>query len=298
MIKYNAEVVDKIRGLKDIYLDNKTLSEVVGIPRKAMDNVMYRHGITRNNSNKGKNCDINHDSFSKVTPYTDYWGGFLAADGCVMKKMVQVNLKPEDHSHLQKLYDFVGSKLPVGKNSVCSRLSFSSEQIVSDLGKNYNITERKSLTYKPLRINKNFIRGYFDGDGCLYRSATSGCRVSIVGTEATIKAIGDFLTIRHSYSTDRGLHFINFGEACSLAFMLWIYSGEGDLLERKMYKFCEIAKGLTKLQCENGIQRLGLSKSEKTLKSTHIINDWQDLANYACLLAGYLESKKSTKPPM
>lgn len=103
-----------------------------------------------------------------------YWLGFFAADGCVYESSkslyFQINLSLDDIDHLRKLKEFLNTTYEVTqKNRVCT-LQFSSKRFCENLIAN-SITPRKTKTYKMPTLRKDlvrhFIRGYFDGDGCI-----------------------------------------------------------------------------------------------------------------------------------
>lgn len=154
-------------------------------------------GITHPYKNK---YDINF--FSKYTKESAYWAGFIMADGCITNKSplynIQITLSINDKNHLQKfakIVDFKGSLYEYKKgNSVVIRLS--GKQVINDLLDKYGITERKSLTAQfpknlPKSLCSHFIRGYFDGDGCIY--VGNSVSISFVGNKNIIKSIRDIL---------------------------------------------------------------------------------------------------------
>lgn len=128
-----------------------------------------------------------------------YWIGFLAADGCVYKNRIQLELA-DDSEHIAKFLAFMESNSPVRFNekrnsySVC----LSSSEVVATL-KDYNIIPNKTECYEipstiPSEYFRHFLRGYFDGDGSIYKRADSNCWcMSIVANEKVIDFIGKML---------------------------------------------------------------------------------------------------------
>ena len=119
-----------------------------------------------------------------------YWLGFIYADGSIsshkenQKKNYnfELSLQYSDVEHLQKFARFIKlDYVPTSYNSTCNgkthkrcRITFRNKHFwerLNDLG----CTPNKSLTLKfpdnSIFINQNliihFIRGYFDGDGCI-----------------------------------------------------------------------------------------------------------------------------------
>ena len=130
---------------------------------------------------------MNEDYFETIdTEDKAYWFGFLCADGCVYKNNVYVSLCIRDIRHLQKFKQCIGcsKKLYIikphhrTKNYTCT-LQIRSEKMVKDLTEK-GCVPRKSKILKfpakevmPESLLGHFIRGYFDGDGCLCLSHTN-----------------------------------------------------------------------------------------------------------------------------
>ncbi len=132
---------------------------------------------------------LNEMAFDIRTEHSDYWIGFLMADGNVSVKkgfpIIALHVRESDLSHLLKFREFVGSSHTVGNyvskirgNASCS-ISFSSERLANILGK-YGIVPRKCFTAQVkggLEYSKHFWRGLIDGDGSLgyyERKCTNG----------------------------------------------------------------------------------------------------------------------------
>ena len=113
--------------------------------------------------------------FKEDTKESNYWAGFIAADGCVDSKgRVRLYLQLSDIEHLKKFARFVGSTHTINENPTRNRCSieFTCSAMVLDLQR-WNITPNKSITYSPptgLKYQKDFLRGLFDGDGTICES--------------------------------------------------------------------------------------------------------------------------------
>ena len=121
-----------------------------------------------------------------------YWLGFLYADGCITERSVRLELGLMDKEHIEKLkksiqYDAAHLYFrPDGIDSVL--LNISSKVMVEDLVK-LGCTVKKTFTLTfptedqvPLELIHHFMRGYFDGDGCIYVHEKFRCSVSLTGT--------------------------------------------------------------------------------------------------------------------
>lgn len=82
--------------------------------------------------------------------------------------------------------------------STFRRLTITSPRIVSDLAR-YGIVPGKSLTYEfPEKLPRHyiwaFLRGYFDGDGCICLRLNYVRYWSLVGTQSFLEFIRDYFS--------------------------------------------------------------------------------------------------------
>lgn len=121
------------------------------------------------------------DAFTIFTADSCYWAGFLAADGYVLAKRngIGLQLAIVDVEHLKEFCQLVGRDTTLcyrmrkkdGKFYKSASVALLSIQIMDDVSKHFNIVPRKSLILEspdlPREMRRHFIRGYFDGDGCV-----------------------------------------------------------------------------------------------------------------------------------
>jgi hypothetical protein len=189
-----------------------------------------------------------------------YWLGFLCADGCVLKneKQVTFNLSEKDGNHLQKLADiferntvqyFVDDKR-TEKRYYHRRLALNSIHMVKDL-LSKGIYPKKSLVltdevfnHIPQEYLKDFIRGYFDGDGCIsFVPKSYETRISICGTDSFLRRMNSILETECGIRISRiiqqdKIHKLEFGNIPNvIKFREWMYTNATVFLERKREKF-------------------------------------------------------------
>lgn len=128
---------------------------------------------------------INKDFFKNInTEEKAYFLGILYADGCTYSKgEIKIGLKIYDYEIVYKL-----SLLIYGENRVTlvggdintAKLTFYSQEIVNDL-KNLGCAPNKTFDIRlpslDTALMPHFIRGYFDGDGCV-SSGKEGTRTT------------------------------------------------------------------------------------------------------------------------
>lgn len=132
-----------------------------------------------------------------------YWLGFIAADGCLKNYIrtdsgneafrVSFNINIKDYNHMLKFKSFIHllKDLRIAHNQV--RISLSSKKMFNDLV-DKGLTPRKSLTLEPPKnvpeeLIRHWIRGYFDGDGCIHKLKKGNYSFNVVGTKDVLNFI-------------------------------------------------------------------------------------------------------------
>lgn len=128
-----------------------------------------------------------------------YFLGFLSADGCLSDNgTISINISNKDIEILNSLKQYLLTDKPIfkiEKTNSCM-FSFKNKKIFENLLK-FGLTPRKSLTLMfpkniPENMIRHFIRGYFDGDGCISiikGKNTTRLRINLVGTYDIIDTI-------------------------------------------------------------------------------------------------------------
>lgn len=174
------EVLNKI---VELYKKKKSFTEIsrlVGIDRHKVSCILQKEGLytKRNSSHNTKIYDKDESVFEIIdTEEKAYWLGFLYADGYVneVNNHIRIALKKEDYNHLVKFQDFIKTNTPIkyDSNRKCYVIQVFSVKIVQNLVR-LGCHQAKSLTLEfptekqvPNHLIHHFMRGYFDGDGCI-----------------------------------------------------------------------------------------------------------------------------------
>ena len=121
----------------------------------------------------------NENYFEKIdTEDKAYFLGLIFADGSVVynpnryRYQLSLKLHPKDKHILISLIKHIEGEMNVwedSKRNIC-QISLSGKKIINDLIK-LGVTPNKTFTLNYPKINENlekhFLRGYFDGDGCI-----------------------------------------------------------------------------------------------------------------------------------
>jgi len=180
-----------------------------------------------------------------------YWLGFIAADGCVMHRgnetfNFELSLKLSDKHHLQKLKKSLNAEIEVKTDSFRSRFCIG-DAIFCKALISKGITPRKSLTLEfptekqvPKELVRHFIRGYYDGDGCINNPLNMPIAVNILGTKSFLQKILEIsnleaIPITNKRNTNISMFNVNGEKARN--FLKWLYQDSTIYLERKFYRY-------------------------------------------------------------
>jgi hypothetical protein len=153
----------------------KDLLNEYGISEREYKKIILKNGGELNK--KVNKYSFNEDYFEKIdTEDKAYFLGFIVADGCVRKSdksnFMKIKLKYDDYKILE---DFIKYTAYAGgvyyhKNKKYCELTLSGVKMVSDLN-NLGICQNKTMIVKypniPECLEHHFMRGFFDGDGCI-----------------------------------------------------------------------------------------------------------------------------------
>ena len=198
---------------------------------------------------------VNNNYFSEQNNRMAYIMGFLAADGNVSKNgnRIQSQLSLKDKEHLEMIQSEIGGcevyEYESNGYKSCGWHCCSS-QIKKDLAV-YGIIPYKTGTLSIPKVLdkqywKDFIRGYFDGDGTICKDGT-GFRVTI--TSANKEILEDI----NSYFEENGIKpsnlykdhnniCIRFRSQASIDIYNLLYYNDCLCLKRKKEKYIELMK--------------------------------------------------------
>lgn len=167
----------------------QTIGKEIGVSGDTIEYWRKKFDIPKQNDNQSRRkYNYNQVFFEKIdTEEKAYWLGFIMADGCITRNdknkpynRLDINLKIEDISHLEKFNYSIQSNQPIkikkvnskGHISTTCSLRLNSKKICEDLiTKDVvpNKTGKETIPDIPKELIKHFIRGFFDGDGCIYK---------------------------------------------------------------------------------------------------------------------------------
>lgn len=261
---------DVERDIVPLYLKGVSLTKI------AEQFNTTRHTLSRKLKQLGYDI-INQQNISKFNEHVfdtidteekAYWLGFIYADGYISytptesgvksKYGFELSLKYSDAEHLHKFNKFMEhNKDNVKLDSKASRCRwFVANKHLWETLNDYGCTYRKSLTlqfpdtsiFTSPSLIRHFIRGYFDGDGCISYSKTSpnsevsnyAGTCSLVGTYLFLSAIKDYLETNgiecnniYQDSRNANVNILRLSRNNSRLFLKLMYNDCSTYLDRK-----------------------------------------------------------------
>ena len=277
---------EQILEIIDLYNNGLSCSKIAtqfGVTTVTISKHLKRNGIKV--VNKQNRTKFNENIFDVIDcEEKAYWLGFIFADGyisssplCSDKKPrydFEISLKASDANHLHKFNKFMqheSDNVKLGKVScngiLCERCRWSivNKHLWNTLN-NLGCTPQKSLTLKFPNIGSelfiSFIRGYFDGDGCLtyYKGDKVYPKCDILGTGEFLQCIRNILSqyqieclpLHNNSNTQDITKVLTITRKDTMKFLELIYNKSNIYLDRKFYRYqlfknCRSSKELLEL---------------------------------------------------
>lgn len=180
--------IDKLSN-EDIYsicnkytngINSQELTESYNVCQSSILSILKNNNIEiRDNSHCKRTYAINENYFDNIdSEHKAYWLGFLYADGYNQEERncVCLGLQKQDKYILKEFLNDLSSNYPIHTvynkkfNENYYNIRLSNKRISEQLSK-HGIVQNKTFISKFPQINDNlishFIRGLFDGDGCI-----------------------------------------------------------------------------------------------------------------------------------
>lgn len=207
-----------------------------------------------------KKYNINQNYFSEWSNNMAYILGFVYADGNLDKNKYRLRISSVDKNILEEINkEFESDRdIRLESNSIGEwyTLVVDNRQIYNDLIK-LGVTPNKSKTCNIPNIPKNliydFLRGVFDGDGCVYSKHHKDSSIPTLSIDIAtasnkfkdsfLKLTNDIVDDKHNFTIQtrkNGLNIIRANTTVSERFYNKIYYEGCMHLKRKKNKFDEI----------------------------------------------------------
>lgn len=202
--KVNSQILEQII---ESYKNGKSLRQIekeYGVTRQSVAKFLEKENIKTTKGNHYRLYYHNINFFEKIdTEEKAYWLGFMFADGYIVdnsnrpgEDQFGLALSEEDIDILYKFKKSIEATNPIHtfqrKNNYgnpLSRLQMTSQKTVNDLI-DKGCFKQKSCILKPPKnvpesLIRHFIRGFFDGDGSIYKTYNKKYNKYIYGISIT-----------------------------------------------------------------------------------------------------------------
>lgn len=225
------------------------------------------------NNKLGTKYNIDESSFSEIQDEASaYFLGFIYADGSIGHYngdySIRIELQDRDRQILEDFQNFIKSDRPISesykKERKYCKICISNKVIYKSL-MSRGITPKKTfaITFPPKDIVpkhliRHFIRGYFDGDGCVTCSKNKKSSISfkITSNLHFLEGLREFLIneaglpkTKITATKSIGIGNLGYsGNGNARKFYDFIYKDSKFYLKRKFEKFSSILENLQKLK--------------------------------------------------
>lgn len=254
---------------REMYLDNQlsieAIAEKMGCSISKVQKYLGREGLTRTNLDSkqllSKLTQHNSTFFDSIdTEEKAYWLGFFYADGYLAKNgsVLKIDLSSKDALHLQRFANIfqrdvlVYERAPDKRNGkVYSTATCSiscaylwNALLAKGIKQGNTLSEDVSVFgHVSGELMHHFVRGFFDGDGGVYRNKKGVLEFSFVGSFPFMTHLRKVVVVSTGLSVPKldeshklaKLHW--YGNGSSERFKNWVYHNATIWLERKRNVF-------------------------------------------------------------
>lgn len=255
---------------KKLYQDGwslRKISETYRISRNSLSKKLKEEGVTIKGNNPGQErrytYQVNTNFFEDDSPNSNYVMGFFLADGSFLENGIKFDQNVDDKEILIKINEVMQSTYPIHQYESRETLGYECKPMcrlnITRLEFKYQLLEKgfqlnKTYSENNIKINtnyeKDFIRGFFDGDGsCSYDESSNSKYISFtIHNEDTANFIlsllkKNSLNFTKYYSQNKNCYSVIARDYATLNdFYNWIYPKNESFicLERKRIKLLKI----------------------------------------------------------
>lgn len=268
--KQSGETIYKIKFAIDKYKNSKRthtqIAKIFGISAISLKTVLEKLNLLDQTRTARK---YNEHVFDVIdTEEKAYWLGYVFADGYIYDFKSKNNgrcdynfelcSKGDDIDHMKKFASFIEYENDLkitkadNKGHTRCRICLSSQHLWNTLN-NYGCVPKKSLIlkfpdksiFKDESLIRHFIRGYFDGDGCISfcNKERTQLNIQVLGTNEFLNDIllysGFSTKLYHNHNNvEESTMYINISCKKGFNFINYLYKDSNIYLQRKFERYC------------------------------------------------------------
>lgn len=236
-----------------------SIAKELGIDRHRLSKELKQHGVmVSRTSSKYK---YNESFFIDIdTEEKAYWLGFMYADGYVSARdcKFELGLKGDDIGHVEKFRNTIvpGKPVHLRKKDGSCRLNGTNKIVTTSLiSKGCIPNKSKTLEFPttdivPEHLMRHFLRGFFDGDGCIHLdSKDKGVASWTCGSKSFTESLKKFLErtldiSKTSISIHKGCFDYRHHGNSTTTVLQYLYDGCSVYLDRKYAIYCRLTSSL------------------------------------------------------
>lgn len=265
---FSQELNNRVIYLYQSNYTQQQICDALKVSENGIGKILKRNGIKkRSYSECNRRYALNEHYFDFInTPNKAYILGLLYADGCnyLSHNSITLSLQEEDLPILELIKKELNYEGPIRfvekhKNNskhknqyiLCINDEYMSKQL-----ERLGMVNAKSLkllwpTFLSEDLIPHFVRGYFDGDGCVwYDNKRNKCETQICGTIDFCKNLSAVLSnmscknsIKHPKQCNENIVVLQTkGNRSSFKILSWMYKDADLKLDRKYQKYLEFCK--------------------------------------------------------
>ena len=238
----------------------RKISQEIKLSQRVIQRVLKEHNIEIRTNQVYRRKQVDENYFNKIdTEEKAYILGFIYADGCVTNHHLRFKVALKDIEILEKIKAALKSEHDIGVyvnnngyakgNKYCS-LSMKNYQIEKDLAM-LGVYPRKTKTLLfpiynqvPIELIRHFIRGFFDGDGSVYKSSSpvvsfTGTYDMLLGVQRELSKLTQSKAQIYPYKNKDVFDYKIGGKNNLIKIYDYFYKDATIFLGRKKYKFEE-----------------------------------------------------------
>lgn len=263
--KINLEIIKNIINDYNNGITNKKIAEKYTIHRSVVQQILIKNGIKlrQKSETSRKHIITNENYFNLIdTEEKGYVLGLLFSDGYINKNGFGISLIDTDKELLEKISNIIYNKVVLGvkkERKYSEKLNYFCKQqyrfeVVSNIMKNdlikHGCVQQKTFKIRfPHLINENiyrgFVRGYFDGDGCLCIPTKNSNNVTVTMTSNTkfCDEIAEYIKNNVNVNMKSCVRYKDVGnirltgKKQVIKFMNWLYKDSTIHMKRKYDKY-------------------------------------------------------------
>lgn len=238
-----------------------SIAKELGIDRHRLSKELKQHGVVISKTSSKYKYD--ESFFIDInTEEKAYWLGFMYADGYVSEKdcKFELGLKGDDINHVEKFRDTIvpGKPIYIRKKDGSCRLNGTNKNITTSLiekgcvPNKSKILEFPTTDIVPEYLMKHFLRGFFDGDGCIHICSRNDKGVAswTCGSKSFLEDLKKFL--EKTLDISKTVISIDYNGCCeyrhhgnsALTVLQYLYDGCSIYLDRKYAIYCRLTSSL------------------------------------------------------